>query len=231
MELLVAMTVGTIVLVSAFTLVDQALPASKRITARVDAAQRGRLALEKMVRSIGSAVCVPNDVDAQGGALFRSPIDAPSDDNTITFYAQTPTPADVSQNTAFAPEMRQFQFTGQSIVEKRWTGSLHTGSTNVYDFTLASTRTLLTNVYAVAGTPMFSYQAYDATGALVTLPSGGVAAADLPRIVTVKINLAVAPGDGLNVAQSATLSDAVTIGIPVNFTDTSTMQKGPECTA
>jgi prepilin-type N-terminal cleavage/methylation domain-containing protein len=228
MEVLVAMAIGTIVLTSAFTLVDQALPASKRITARVDATQRGRIALENMVRSLGSAVCVPNGVDGTGAAAFLPPIAAPSDDNQITFYAQTPTPTDVTQNT-FAPEMRQYQLTGGSLVEKRWTGTLHTGSTNVYDFTLASTRTLLSNVSAGSG-PVFSYQAYDSTGALATLPAGAVASADLPRIVTMKISFVAAPGDGTNTAQGATLSDAVTIGLPVNFTDASTMQKGPECT-
>lgn len=76
-ELLVAMTVGLIVLLAAFLLLDRAHSASREISDRQDAVQRGRQATEYLTRQIRSQVCLGNTTE---------PITHGSADQ-VTFYA------------------------------------------------------------------------------------------------------------------------------------------------
>ena len=76
-ELIVAMTVGLIVLLAAFLLLDRAHGASNEIADRQDAVQRGRQAMELLTRQIRSQVCL-------GG--FEEPI-TDGTNNSVTFYA------------------------------------------------------------------------------------------------------------------------------------------------
>ena len=67
-ELVVAMTVGLIVLMAAFLLLDRAHSASNEISDRQDAVQRGRQAMENLTRQIRSQVCLgtPSSRSASG---------------------------------------------------------------------------------------------------------------------------------------------------------------------
>ena len=76
-ELIVAMTVGLIILLAAFLLLDRAHGASNEIADRQDAVQRGRQAMELLTRQIRSQVCL-------GG--FEEPI-TDGTNNSVTFYA------------------------------------------------------------------------------------------------------------------------------------------------
>ena len=57
-ELMVAASVGTIILLAAFALVDTTLRRSTEIQQRVEATAEGRRALDEVVRALRSAVCV-----------------------------------------------------------------------------------------------------------------------------------------------------------------------------
>jgi Tfp pilus assembly protein PilW len=56
-ELVVAMALGMIVLLAAFTVIDRAFTTNKAVSDREDALQRGRIALEQMTRQIRSMTC------------------------------------------------------------------------------------------------------------------------------------------------------------------------------
>ena len=84
-ELLVAMSVGLIVLFAAFLLLDTANSTSASIASRQDAVQRGRAAMEIVTRQVRSQVCLGNATEP---ITFGDP-------NTVTFYADL---ADGSKN-------------------------------------------------------------------------------------------------------------------------------------
>jgi hypothetical protein len=60
-ELLVTMASGLIVSFAAFTLIDITLHSSSRVTDRIDATQRGRVAMEQLVQLLSSG-CLTSDV-------------------------------------------------------------------------------------------------------------------------------------------------------------------------
>ena len=77
-ELLMAMTIGVVVLLAAFMLVDASTPLAQKTQDRVDAAQRGRLAMEIIGAELRSQVCMPGAVPPIMPTV--------SDDSNVWFY-------------------------------------------------------------------------------------------------------------------------------------------------
>jgi prepilin-type N-terminal cleavage/methylation domain-containing protein len=78
-ELLTAMSIGIVLLMAAFLLLDRATAVSQEIANRQDAVQRGRAAMEKIVRDLRSQVCLGDE---------KEPI-TQADNNRVTFYIDT----------------------------------------------------------------------------------------------------------------------------------------------
>ena len=180
-ELLVAMTVGLIVLLAAFLLLDRAHSASREISDRQDAVQRGRQATEYLTRQIRSQVCLGNTTE---------PITHGSK-NQLTFYADL---SDGSKNV----ERRTITY---DPVAKRITEQVFPGVGVYPDLTFAATpaetRILLTKVEPVTSptTNFLRYYAFDpggAPGALRELQEPLIAS-DLPLVVMVKLAFVALP--------------------------------------
>ena len=75
-ELLAAMSIGIIILMAAFMLLDRATAISQEIANRQEALQRGRVAMEQIVRELRSQVCLGDE---------KEPIRV-AQDNLVTFY-------------------------------------------------------------------------------------------------------------------------------------------------
>ncbi len=175
-ELLVAMSVGLIVLFAAFLLLDTANSTSASIASRQDAVQRGRAAMELLTRQVRSQVCLGNATE---------PITY-GDPNTVTFYADL---ADGSKNV----ERRKITF---DPAAKTITESVYPG-TGVYpDLTFpvapAQTRLLLNKVErANDGAPVafLRYYAFDSAGGpgALRLLATPLSATNAPLVVMVKI--------------------------------------------
>src|SRR3712207_7250761 len=58
-------SVGMLVLLALFGLLDVSMPATRRVTDRVDSQQRGRVALEQLVVGLRAATCV--ETGSSGG--------------------------------------------------------------------------------------------------------------------------------------------------------------------
>jgi type II secretory pathway component PulJ len=76
-ELLTAISIGIVLLIAAFTLLDRASSASQEIIDRQDAVQRGRQAMELIVRQLRSQVCLGDEEEPITWATG----------NQVTFYA------------------------------------------------------------------------------------------------------------------------------------------------
>ena len=91
MELVVAMAIGMGILLIAFHLLDRSLGLTREVSDRVDAVQRGRLAMDTMTRQLRSQVCL-----GANAAL----VDASAD--SVTFYSNL--------GTTGVPEKDTFTF-------------------------------------------------------------------------------------------------------------------------
>jgi len=130
-ELLVTLTIAMTVSLAAFALVEFVMKRAAETEQRVDASQRGRVALETITRQLRSQVCLTK------GNTSSPPI-VSGTGNTIRFYTDL---SDAS-STAPYPEMHDLTYnaTAKTIVEQDWT--TNDGNTWI----LKSTRTLLTDV-------------------------------------------------------------------------------------
>ena len=157
-ELLVAMSVGLIVLMAAFLLLDRAHSASNEISDRQDAVQRGRQAMEYLTRQVRSQVCLGNTTEP---ITYGSP-------DQVTFYADL---SDGSQNV----ERRNIIYdpSARTITEEVFPG-VGVYPSLTFSSTPAESRVLLSRVERVPATPFLRYFAYDpngAPGALRELPT------------------------------------------------------------
>ena len=186
-ELIVAMTVGLIILLAAFLLLDRAHGASNEIADRQDAVQRGRQAMELLTRQIRSQVCL-------GG--FEEPI-TDGTNNSVTFYADL---TDGSKNV----ERRTITFDPADGVNGTIKQFIYPGAGTYpvltfpgYPGSPSETTTILTKATAVTSpaTPFLRYYAYDPAGAPGSLRqlTTPLSTADAPLVVMVKVAFVALP--------------------------------------
>jgi prepilin-type N-terminal cleavage/methylation domain-containing protein len=218
-ELLTAMTIGIVLLSAALVLLDRSTALTKQITDRQDAVQRGRHAMELMVRDLRSQVCLGDETE---------PITVAKSD-WVTFYADlSDGSTDVQRRTI------RYDAGTKSLYE-----DIHVG-TGVYptlDFpaTPTTTRLLLSGVEPIkdAGVarPMLQYYAFREGGVPGDLeplpaPAGGLVSDDAIRTVMVKVSfLALPEGKAYRTADAAHLESDVY----VRLADPSTPSEGPRC--
>lgn len=213
-ELLVAMTVGLVVLLAAFLLLDRAQSVSNEVSDRQDAVQRGRLAMEKLTRQIRSQVCLGNTTEpiTYGTA------------NQVTFFADL---ADGSKNV----ERRSIIYDpdAKTIREEVFPG-VGTYPDLSFAPTPTESRILLARAEPVTSpvTPFLRYYAYDpngAPGALRELPQP-LSATDAPLVVMVKIAFVALPDGKRSLNRDATtfLND-----VYVRLANPTVPTQGPRC--
>jgi Tfp pilus assembly protein PilW len=140
-ELLVAMGVGLVVVTGAFSLIGSAFPLSSATQDRVDATQRGRVALDQILTQLRSQVCI----DSNQPPIYDAR------DSEVTFYASL-------GNEDSAPQRRKLRFSGGAITEEIVQG---TGTSPAWTFTgAATTRSLATGLAQLGTAPVFRYYAY-----------------------------------------------------------------------
>jgi type II secretory pathway pseudopilin PulG len=206
-ELVVAMALGMIVLLAAFTVIDRAFTTNKAVSDREDALQRGRIALEQMTRQIRSMTC----------AGSTTPV-ALATDNEIDFYAYLGNP---TSGGSLLPDLHKLTYSSsaKTITESDYTVSDVNTSPPTVASTAYKTRVLLNNVVPVTGTPIFSYYTFDpsaslGSGTFVQLSTAntppGLVAGDLGKVVKVSINYLTRPtGINLSDPHSTTFTDDV----------------------
>jgi hypothetical protein len=193
-ELLLSMIIGTVVLFAAFGLLDATIGASAKVDGRVDAIQRGRVAMDTIVRDLRSQVCLPSTDPAVTpvGSLRAG------SDNSVDFYA------DLGDGSASRPTQRRvltFSPTANTITE------------TVYGAT-TTTRTLLTDVYQDGPTPVFSYFGWNGTTAAreatTQLPATtGLATTDLDKVARITIAFRVRRAGGGTASTAVAMQDDV----------------------
>ncbi|HEX7297694.1 MAG TPA: prepilin-type N-terminal cleavage/methylation domain-containing protein [Solirubrobacteraceae bacterium] len=193
-ELLAAITIGMIVLLAAFDLMDNSLAVSGQVSARTEASQRGRGAIDQMTRAVRSQVCV------NGNAPVSS-----ADDDQVTFTF------DLS-NGSTLPKRTQLSYdpSTRSITQSTWNGS---GAEPTLTFPgPPSVNTVLTDVDPEASKPIFAYWALrPGSGGTQFDPLDAAAAtADPTRIARIDIAfVAHASGQVEKPENASTIEDSV----------------------
>ncbi len=177
-EVLVSIPIGLVLLTAVFTMMRTTTRQSANVTAKVEALQRGRTAMERVTRQLRSQVC-----PATTGTAITS-----ADSNTMTFYT------DMSGG-ASDPEQHTLTHdpTGQTLTEYDYVGT-GTWPNLSYPGTATRSRELLNNVTPVSGVPVFRYYKYDANGNVSSTPmTVPVSQSELPRIVSVSVSFVSKP--------------------------------------
>lgn len=217
-ELLVAMAIGLIVIFGAFMLLDSSTRLSKATAQRVDATQRGRLALDLVMRELRSQVCLsaatPPIISASG--------------TQVTFYVNLGGPDQL-------PERHQISLESGDLVLRRWVGT-GVPPTMTWSVTPTSTRTLLENVTTQGSTPLLRYYTWGEGSPLVPdlLLATPLSATALSLVVRVAVAMRVQPARDFRDASArgwADLQDAafVRFADPNDAGSATTGQKGPRC--
>jgi type II secretory pathway pseudopilin PulG len=194
-ELMIGMFIGVVLLLAAFAILDRAFTANREASERADASQRGRLAMESVVRTLRSQVCIGSS---------RAALTA-GDANGVTVLV------DLSGGNS-PPERRTIAYTSstRTLDESVYPG---TGTFPNYTFPSAptTTRTLLLNAGQDGTTPVFSYYALDTSGgrgANVALPVP-LSSADLSRTARISVAFTARPERATVDKNSTTLQDDI----------------------
>jgi type II secretory pathway pseudopilin PulG len=144
-ELLVAMSIGMMTVLAVVAILETSMKQSNAIAGRVNATQRGRIAMDTITRQLRSQVCYSATVPA---------IVAGTDDS-VKFYV------DLS-NGSRPTEQREIAFdaTARTIRERTWPGQ---GSPLTFP-TMTKDRVILDDVFRRAApdpTEIFRYYAYN----------------------------------------------------------------------
>ena len=178
-ELLMAMSIGVVVLLASFMLVDASAPLAQKTQDRVDAAQRGRLAMDIIGAELRSQVCMPGAVPPIMPTV--------SDGSNVWFYGN-------NQDQDSLPQKHHIYIQGTALKEDTWQGA-GTQANVTFPVLPTQTRTLLNPVGLVAGVSLFRFYGFDANlPASVNQPIVvPVSVADSRRVVQVNVSFVARP--------------------------------------
>ena len=184
-ELIAALAIGSMVLTAVMIVFTTGLTGSYKTTDRVEATQRARMAMDRVVTLLNSQQCLL----PRSGAAASPPI-SDGRNTQVTFFANL---GDVSAD----PVQYRLRYDAptQTLHEDRWTGTTDALGDLVFAAQPTSTRVLATDIAVAAGAPVFTYQRFVTTGAAagtldpVLLPTPLTAAT---RFDAVRVNVAFA---------------------------------------
>ena len=221
-ELLVAMSVGLIVVFGASALIISSLASASRVSARVQAVAQARTGLEQLLQQLDSG-CVVSGVSPlqPSTAVGITPV-VQSDDSHLVFVSG------LDQASATTPTEHVVSVVNGALVDTAYRG---TGGTPpriglaagwTFDSTAISRATLIEHVLqSPPAAPMFQYSEYSSTPSTLT-PAGTQPGSSAPSVAQIDINLTVDSADAAHDAgPSAHLQDDATFRLtPADPTST-----------
>jgi prepilin-type N-terminal cleavage/methylation domain-containing protein len=215
-EVIVSLFIGTIVVLASYMVLDASGVLAKKAQDRVDAAQRGRQAMEIIGADLRSQVCLP-------GAI--PPMVAGSTADDVTFYSN------LGDETT-PPQRRRIFVQGNSLIEQMWQGTYSGAGTTLtvnWPATVTKQRTLLQPIAKVGTTPYFRYWGFDANlPATINTPLDVVplTAADAAKVVQVDVSFSARPADA---KVASNLDSVYQQSIFFRTADPMDPGKGPKC--
>jgi prepilin-type N-terminal cleavage/methylation domain-containing protein len=153
-EVLIASVIGFIVLAATMGLLTSTLRLGSGISAKTDAMQRGRVALDTMTQQLRSQVCLNRDNPA---VLAHGTNGAVSNENAVTFYA------DFSDGSGDTPPMKrrlEFDAATNSIRHYSYTTTVTPPTAVSWPAQPNRAGVVLENAALQPGKPFLTYYAY-----------------------------------------------------------------------
>jgi prepilin-type N-terminal cleavage/methylation domain-containing protein len=228
-EMLVSLAVGSILLMAIFGALDYSVKANGKVQDRVDSAQRGRAAMERVTQQLRSQICLGPGYPAIPTTASGAP---QSDGNSITFYT------DLGGDTPKL-QRRTITYSSGTVYETDYNvaGTIPTAPT----FTLARSNWVIADRLAPAVDPVtnqpipfFRYYAFTQNPVTpsqwlnTTGPSYVLADASKPSVVKVSIAFLVNPLRGPGVQGNKSLSTFQN-DVYVRTSDASDPDHSPQC--
>jgi prepilin-type N-terminal cleavage/methylation domain-containing protein len=220
-ELLMAMALGSIVLTAVMSVFLSGMGATTRITDRVDSAQRGRLAMDRVVTLLNSQTCLYNNDGSSSAPI----IDGQA--QQVTFLANLGTvSADPSKYRI------RYDATTKTLFEERWTPTRDAKGNIVFATAASWSKPIGTGIVpTLAGGTIFQYFAFDTDGTIdtlapIALTSGALTTANRLTAVRVAATFAAQTDRTKTLdPRSTTQSGSATVG----SADGSDPSKGVNC--
>jgi Tfp pilus assembly protein PilV len=214
-ELLVGLVVSTVVALALFAIIEFSFRQTYSVAERVNANQRGRLAMEEILQRLHSS-CV---------AVSAVPVQTPSNETNLYLLSQEGTQPSFSSMTK-----HQIYLSGTTLYDASYISTGGVAPHWTFPATPTSTSTLLTNVSQSGATPVFSYFKYETGGVLSTTPLA-VPLTETTASTTdaVKIAFTVAPATSTR-AGGPTRSVELTDTVLLRFDPSSTTGQNKPCT-
>lgn len=207
-ELLVGMALSVAVLIGILGIVDVTTRGSARVASRVDADQRARTTLQRLMDELHSTCVAPNVLPVVAASNGYA-----SNGSTLIFLQQT------GSGVTPTPTQRVVTLEGNTLKERVYSATGGTAPNWTFASTPSSTTTLMTDVGAAkfgsppAAVPLFQYFAYQGAQLSTTPLPTPLSASDAARTVAVTASFSVSPSsNGANDPNaSATVSDSVVL--------------------
>jgi prepilin-type N-terminal cleavage/methylation domain-containing protein len=215
-EVIVSLFIGTIVILASYMVLDATGPLAKKAQDRVDAAQRGRQAMEIVGADLRSQVCLPGAVP---------PVVAGATADDLTFYSNL-------GDETNPPQRRRLVVQGDTLIEQMWQGTYSGAGTTLtvnWPATMTWQRTLLQPISRVGTTPYFRYWGFDANlPATINTPLDTVplSATDAAKVVQVDVSFRSEP---TNAVAASNLDSIFQQSIFFRTADPMDPGKGPKC--
>jgi Tfp pilus assembly protein PilV len=209
-ELLVAMPFTLVLLGATVMMMIVSMRQSANVTDRVEANQRGRTTMERVIRQLRSQVC-----PATTGAAITS-----ATDSSVQFYV------DLSGG-ASNPERHTLTYdsTAGSLTEYDDVGT-GTWPSMTWPGTPTRTSVLHSNISTVSGTPFFQYYGFASDGSISATPfTTPVSSTNLSKIVRVSVNFVSQPRRTQQAARYTTFQSEA----DNRTADPNDPTKGPRC--
>ena len=200
-ELIVAMAIGMATVLAVYAVLDTSIKQSNNIAGRVNATQRGRIAMDIITRQLRSQVCYSPTVPAIVSGTADS----------VKFHV------DLSDGTQ-AIQQREILFspTAGTLTERVWPGQ---GSPLAFP-TMTVNRQITDGVGRIAvGAPIFKYYAYNiptppAVPRPITALSTPLSATDVARVAKIEIEfMALPPGGKVTTPSASTLQNEIYVRV------------------
>lgn len=213
-EVLVSTATGLVVLSALTLVIVVSMHANARVSARVDATQRARLVVTKIMQQLHSACVAPRIAPIQPGSTGTS----------LRFIH-----APLSEGSAVAPmpTLTEITLSGDVLTQTDWPSTGGSSPTWTYSAT-STTRELLSGVGPIEpSTSIFSYYA-SSNGSVTPTPQGTpLEAGATPLTIQVRVGLSADPSRGDSPAPDQGATANVRSGATLRLTPPSFNEAAP----
>lgn len=176
-ELMVATAAGMVIMFAITTVIVVALHGSARVSARVDATQRGRIVIARIMEQLHSGCILPE----------IAPVQEKSTGTTLRFVHET------GSGVALTPTLSVISLSNGTLTQSDYKATAGPLPSWSFETSAFATRTLLTKVAPISpSSSIFFYYTYS-SGSLVQ-QTGELSSTVAKQILNVRVALTASPG-------------------------------------